>query len=622
MDIEKARHENLMNSVKEKTVLWIFIAGICFPFLFYGRGMYLIVLIWMIMQFFYVWNVNGTFLYLLEYLTTFTVLVLLSYFAVTGIVPLIVLNILVPFLLVIISADQYDKFSYFNNTCAFGYMEVFFWEFGTLGWCMAAIAYISACLAMMYLIFSLLKIRRHIAGRSLPRTLRVAASALLTADMETDSKAAVSLDREIRRLNLEVYRRNIHEEKDRESGKDAVESTITKISCDFMVIFELLKELISSKKGIYGTEAKETNCRDAFEMTGKLLNEASEGFYAYGKEISADIAGYMENSGNYRSFPLSAQDAEKLKTVLEMLQTDMKIIAEQESRKVPRVRRFFRNMLDSLSFDDFRFRFAVRMSIAFTAAFVIGWLTPSIKSYWIAFNTIFLMMPIYEDVKQKIKKRSAATLIGVAAAFLYFNFVNLPFLNKYIVIVSWCLMCVLPDYMLRTAFGAVTATLPATATAGGNLVFVFRLVFLLVGILIVMCVNRFILRTSSSRELGRQLGILLSLNTQLIKRLEESKSDRFAVKMILVRSNLAFTSILEYSEKEKDRTFAGDIDSFVRINRAWQFFMSGKKMPDGCGEAMQKAAAAMDIRISSRKDANDNMDKLKKIESIMSACMK
>lgn len=563
IDLSAVKHENRLARVKEQLVYVFFIALTCIPIVKYLGEVYLILPIWLFIQFYSVWHRNGTFRYLLQQILSFGILISFAYLAAGFLVLTVLLNLLIPFLLIVLTAKEYDKMSYYNYIFLYGFMEVFFEEFGSIQGSMITFAYITGCFTLMFIVCTLLHLRKRQIRACIPKALNAASNALLSEDIEAIEKAVKTVDATRRRLSLEVYDRNIRHPIDdgqiRCTAKSE-EDSISKISSTFIMVFTLIEKLLAVKK--------ENKAEDAeiLKAVGNLLAVASTCFYAHEREAQSAIMIFVEKT----NWDDATETPKTVKRLLTLLGGNMALLADFEEEETVKVKYFFRNLFASISLDDFKFRLAVRMSIALTIAFIFTWIIPSERSYWIVYNTIFLMMPVYEDVKKSIPKRTFATLIGIVIAFTYINFMPADVLTGPIVLIALFAAIIVPNSMVRAVCGTIAATIPATAVVGGNVAFVLRLIFFGVGIVIVLFVNRFIFKTNNRRELQRHFKTLLLLDRELIKHLQAEKRDYFAVKLMLIRSVLVFASVQEYAKQEAEEENENELLQFVEINRAWQ----------------------------------------------------
>ena len=113
-DIKKQKQKYLLHMAGSVCLWLILCASVYVPVIARLGFIYPILLGYMLLQFDYVWNANGTFLYLIQNFLVFILMVLLAYAATVNIPLLIVINLAVPFVLVLLSANEYSKKSYFN----------------------------------------------------------------------------------------------------------------------------------------------------------------------------------------------------------------------------------------------------------------------------------------------------------------------------------------------------------------------------------------------------------------------------------------------------------------------------------------------------------------------------
>lgn len=610
INIQQLRQESAQDRTKKLIVQWAFLALTIVPvFMIFGFK-YLIVWMLVLRHLNFVWKSNGLFTYarLFQNILLFTGLSLLSYLAITNLVWTVALNLTIPFLLVLLTANEYDKMSHWKYTLTFGYMEAFYkgYAHGELTPSLLAIALIAACLSLMHVTFIVSHVKRRTFSDRIPKALQSAAQVCLSPDMDKRKEAVQFLDRTLYELDLSVSYMERYSGEDRKSrcfGRTSANNKLIPINCKFILAITTLRDLLSHMAQTDVDTTKNDGMQDIYQSLENLLLMTSCCFFTQPQKAAQALLDYLKNTDWKNAENSHVQTCNQIKYILETLGSAMQAAADCKVQRTLRPQSYFRMMRQSISFDDYRVRYAIRLTTAFTVAFVLMQIIPSAKSYWIALNTMFMMIPVYDDVKHRISKRTLGTFIGVAAGFTYYHLVNIPQLTSPIEILGYAISQVIPWYPLRCACCAMAATLLATPVVGGDFAFVLRLIFFGVGALIVWLVNRFLFTTSNARELQRHFNNLLSLNRELIRLLLTENARPFQLRTLLIRSNLVFASVTEYAKQAKTAEGLGALREFIDINRAWQYAILQKSFPE---EGLRQLDHLLNVqKLSSQKRYQD-----------------
>ncbi|WP_125116039.1 FUSC family protein [Agathobaculum sp. Marseille-P7918] len=145
-----------------------------------------------------------------------------------------------------------------------------------------------------------------------------------------------------------------------------------------------------------------------------------------------------------------------------------------------------------LTTESFELRFAMRLATVLTVSNVISFVLPVTHSYWIPLNAFLLLQPSCEDSSYRMKTRPIGTLIGCVIEFILHPL--LPGLGGQLVfaLVMISLMyCATPGTWYHPIFSTCYALTLATMTLNEATAVTLRLVYLGAAVAIVFVVNRF-----------------------------------------------------------------------------------------------------------------------------------
>lgn len=171
------------------------------------------------------------------------------------------------------------------------------------------------------------------------------------------------------------------------------------------------------------------------------------------------------------------------------------------------------------SLNQFKIRFAIRISfllaISFTAirAFNIP------KGYWIPMTIFLLTMPFYEDSKKRVSLRFKGTVIGLIASFILFSIFTTHFSHIIILIICTIFMYAFNDYGTKTIYLTCYALAITTISMGDDEAIFLRLAYTCISALIVLFANNFILPSKNHMELISMVNRLMELDEIIVDKI-------------------------------------------------------------------------------------------------------
>ena len=134
--------------------------------------------------------------------------------------------------------------------------------------------------------------------------------------------------------------------------------------------------------------------------------------------------------------------------------------------------------------------FALRMAIGITIAMFIGTYLGFEKGMWISATVLSLTQPYYEQTKERIPQRIFGTVFGAIAFIIIFYYIVPKSLDSMaVLIISYIYMFIKP-YKYQMIFTTLNALSAAMILFDFTVSVPMRIVFMLVGIVIAIVVNR------------------------------------------------------------------------------------------------------------------------------------
>lgn len=158
----------------------------------------------------------------------------------------------------------------------------------------------------------------------------------------------------------------------------------------------------------------------------------------------------------------------------------------------------------------FRFRFAMRLALVITPCLAFAWLSDLENIYWLVISVFFMMIPIYENTRTRIRQRLLGTLAGILLCFVLFSLIrDLP---------GRILIMTLANFMIYGSTNYATMVIYITCSAlavqsmqsSVEIILLQRLLYTVIGGVIAFFANKLIFPIHIRKEM-----------TIIIQRLDE-----------------------------------------------------------------------------------------------------
>jgi len=140
-----------------------------------------------------------------------------------------------------------------------------------------------------------------------------------------------------------------------------------------------------------------------------------------------------------------------------------------------------------------KFSYAIRVSLGITISAFIADYFNFPEGRWIYFTAFAIIIPIYELSKKKLRDRMFATLVGGAIIVISFTIFKNMLIRMLIIMVAGYLRSYTSTYRYGTICTTICAIGAAAMTGGAVILTIDRIVFVILGTIIAIIINRFIL---------------------------------------------------------------------------------------------------------------------------------
>ena len=232
-----------------------------------------------------------------------------------------------------------------------------------------------------------------------------------------------------------------------------------------------------------------------------------------------------------------------------------------------------------------RFKFAIRMAITLTIALSIGEFLGFYKIIWAVITIMSIMQPYYEDTIKKARDRIMGNIFGILFTGILINVVNSRVITLIILVVSLYLIYAFKEYYKISLFAAISSICIASLTENINLLIFYRIIYVLIGVVIVAIANRFIFPYRLKDGVEQLIEKIARLNKKIIEDSMEflqRNKQIYEIRDLVIHSTLLCQKLymrnLQYHDEE--------INRFIDINNKYVIEV-GYKVLIAYGESQQ-----------------------------------
>ena len=500
---------------------------------------------------------------LAKIIITLPLLNTLAYLATLNILLCVILNIIVPFLLVLIQSNQFSQKAYFGYVMTFVFLELRPLTFDAFLIELASTLYAAVILAIV------LYITRWRKGRS--------------PDPERE------LNESLEHLATLLDRLANGEEPSELVG-------------DFLQLEKTFDRLCFSSRKIFQepgrTALKYYLYATLFQRAVYLLSDPA---WRSGRERDIDLGFFHDVAAMIRQVRLAQTPTENavirrcLKMTLDMvdlpegrtriffhsvLHTLMLITskAPERRRHLPwrfaPLRDIANNFAHHLNSDTFEFRFATRLSVVLVTTCSISMLWGADHVYWLPLNAFLLLMPSYEESTHRMRTRPLGTALGCIVVFAASHVVTGTF-----PVYCFCMVMILivyactPGSWVQAIFATSFALMMTSLTIDQTTAMALRLLYTVLAVAVVLVVNRLVFPSRRERIYACNKRQLSGIIKEYWGFVERSVSEHVELRLsadMLSAFHLVYDEAIAYArtiedEGERER----DVDRLITI---WHMF--------------------------------------------------
>ncbi len=229
----------------------------------------------------------------------------------------------------------------------------------------------------------------------------------------------------------------------------------------------------------------------------------------------------------------------------------------------------------------FRFRFAMRLALVITPCLAFAWLSGLENVYWLVISVFFMMIPIYENTRSRIRQRLLGTLAGILLCFVLFSLIqDLP---------GRILLMTLANFMIYGSSNYATMVIYITCSAlavqsiqsSVEIILLQRLMYTVIGGVIAFLGNKLIFPIHIRKEMRIIMQRLDEIRTRMTEISPDAypdanerqyQTDQLVIKAYLLMKRLqTYHQMLPASQQRQDfltyeKNYMGFMAAYLQEN--------------------------------------------------------
>ncbi|MEG0843518.1 MAG: FUSC family protein [Romboutsia sp.] len=233
----------------------------------------------------------------------------------------------------------------------------------------------------------------------------------------------------------------------------------------------------------------------------KILGLVDEYFYHHNKKsnIIEDINIYIDEISQYRE----NKEINNIIKAINGIPIYLQLTEKHTDKSMWKKDLIIKNVVKKIdNIDSLEFKFALKMSLSVSLVIFLTNILNLTYGRWIIFPMISIIQPYYDETMTKAKNRVIGTIIGIILFTIIFSIVEDPAIRMNITIISAYIGLFITKYEYSTAIVAISALGSSAMRGGGIEILFWRIIFTIIGCIVAMLVNKYILhyRVSHSIE--------------------------------------------------------------------------------------------------------------------------
>lgn len=238
----------------------------------------------------------------------------------------------------------------------------------------------------------------------------------------------------------------------------------------------------------------------------------------------------------------------------------------------------FRNTKTSLR--TFRFRFAMRLVLVMTPCIAVAFASGLENSFWLAISVFFMMIPISDYTRQRIKQRVIGTCCGIAICFVLFTlFQSFP-ARVIIMMLANFMIYASTSYALMVTYITCSALAIQSIDSQVSVILLQRIFYTIIGAVIAFLANNYVFQIRTRKEMVILIERLDDVRSQLLNVSEATYPDpderQHYTDELIIKSYLLMKRLQTYAAtlSDNDKDADGTIAAFAAYEKQYMGFMA------------------------------------------------
>ncbi len=207
--------------------------------------------------------------------------------------------------------------------------------------------------------------------------------------------------------------------------------------------------------------------------------------------------------------------------------------------------------INNFYFGSIRLNFALRISITLSLTIFLGNIYSLYKFVWVSITIMSVMQPYYEDTLNKGKERLKGNFIGIFFLITILTISDNKHLAILTLIISLYLTYGFKEYYKLSTFTAMASISVASLNTSLNVIAINRIIFILLGIIIVIIANKFLFPYKLKTGIHHLITKLLKYNYFLIDAC--IKDNQIRIRDLIILSTLSSDKLYMRNLEFKDK---------------------------------------------------------------------
>lgn len=480
------------------------------------------------------------------------VLCLMAYIATLNLPLRIALNFTIPFCLIFLKTNQFNKLAYFSELMAFVFLQLLPLNYEGFILQTLAFLYSLGCFLVVTIIYRIMHpvTKEYVQEK---KGLLICAQWMEESLCERKNPETES---SLYRLSQVLYQDAFA----RRGGKEIVD-VMGKVSYIFALTFQRVAYFIGSGQEMKWSEDQQIcirekeyvrKCSSYLKKAGSCDFEESkmrEELYLEGRRLLLD--GEKHDTEIYVAMQNFVRPFLIILNTLKQYEEG----CNTSGWGLPSHQKVTGRVRNRLKLDSFEFRFAMRMSIVLTLTFTYAMISKENHAYWLPLNAFLLLRPMYEDSRYRLKTRFIGTVAGCAVVALIYPV--LPGYGGHMFLAGMMVACMYtatPGTTAHAIFVTCFSLSMVTLAMGEFVAITLRILYVALAVVCVLIVNRFFFPTSMGQQFRYNVQQIFHLHHVYLRLLRQSLDSSLDYGMICdgqIEYHLIHGQIQEYIEKSK-----------------------------------------------------------------------